>query len=186
MGPCSWTNWGRYPRACRSSSSGCCRSAKSGVSGTTSTDPLTCAYLPRPIATWQAELPKVAFVRTSIIAFEWLKSASHRCANVAKILLTLARVLLAEAATRLKRSVTGVSPASADKLLSYGWPGNVRELANAVERVVVLSRGDRVEVEDLPEEIRKAVPVPCRHERQDSATRGDLGHLACLPHRGAR
>jgi DNA-binding NtrC family response regulator len=75
-------------------------------------------------------------------------------------LLALARVLLEEAAKRLKRNVTGLSPAAADKLLSYGWPGNVRELANAMERAVVLARGSRVEVEDLPEEVRKALDGP--------------------------
>lgn len=75
-------------------------------------------------------------------------------------LLALARVLLEEAAKRLKRNVTGLSPASADKLLGYGWPGNVRELANAMERAVVLARGSRVEVDDLPEEVRKALDGP--------------------------
>ncbi|MEM6795169.1 MAG: sigma 54-interacting transcriptional regulator [Acidobacteriota bacterium] len=34
-------------------------------------------------------------------------------------------------------------------LARHGWPGNVRELENAFERAVVLSRGPRVEVEDL-------------------------------------
>lgn len=75
-------------------------------------------------------------------------------------ILVLARVLLEEAAKRLKRNVSGVSPASADKLLSYVWPGNVRELANAIERAVVLARGSRVEVEDLPEEVRRASAGP--------------------------
>src|SRR6185503_5318499 len=39
-------------------------------------------------------------------------------------------------------------------LLSYGWPGNVRELANVMERVVLLSDGDRVTAPmlDLPRE----------------------------------
>jgi two-component system NtrC family response regulator len=37
----------------------------------------------------------------------------------------------------------------------YRWPGNVRELENAVERVVVLSRGDEVTLHDLPEFLRE-------------------------------
>jgi len=36
----------------------------------------------------------------------------------------------------------------------YGWPGNVRELENAVERAVVLCKGTRIGVEDLPPELR--------------------------------
>ena len=38
-------------------------------------------------------------------------------------------------------------------LRAYPWPGNVRELENALERAVVLSRGPRIEVDDLPETI---------------------------------
>jgi transcriptional regulator with PAS, ATPase and Fis domain len=71
-------------------------------------------------------------------------------------ILPLARVLLAEAALRMKRSSLGLAPGAADQLLRYSWPGNVRELANAMERAVALARGDRVEPEDLAEEIRQA------------------------------
>jgi DNA-binding NtrC family response regulator len=74
--------------------------------------------------------------------------------------LPLARVLLADAALRMKRKISGLSPAAADQLLRYEWPGNVRELENAMERAVALARGNRVELEDLPEEIRQAFPRP--------------------------
>jgi DNA-binding NtrC family response regulator len=73
-------------------------------------------------------------------------------------ILPLARVLLAEATLRLKRPMSGVSPQAADQLLRYDWPGNVRELENAMERAVAMSSVRRVEVDDLPEEIRQAVP----------------------------
>jgi two-component system response regulator HydG len=74
--------------------------------------------------------------------------------------LPLARVLLADAALRMKRKIAGVAPAAADQLLRYEWPGNVRELENAMERAVALARGGRVELEDLPEEVRQAFPRP--------------------------
>jgi two-component system nitrogen regulation response regulator NtrX len=35
----------------------------------------------------------------------------------------------------------------------YDWPGNVRELKNALERSLVLCRGDEIGVADLPEEV---------------------------------
>jgi len=73
-------------------------------------------------------------------------------------LLPLARVLLAEATERLGRRVSGLSPEAADQLLRYEWPGNVRELGNAIERAVALSEGNRVEKDDLPEEVRAAPP----------------------------
>jgi len=75
-------------------------------------------------------------------------------------ILPLARVLLADAALRMKRKISGLAPEAADQLLRYEWPGNVRELENTMERAVALARGSRVELEDLPEEVRQAFPVP--------------------------
>jgi len=74
--------------------------------------------------------------------------------------LPLARVLLADAALRMKRKIAGLAPDAADQLLRYEWPGNVRELENAMERAVALARGARVQLEDLPEEIRQSVATP--------------------------
>jgi two-component system response regulator HydG len=74
--------------------------------------------------------------------------------------LPLARVLLADAALRMKRKISALAPGAADQLLRYEWPGNVRELENTMERAVALARGSRVELEDLPEEIRQAFPKP--------------------------
>jgi two-component system, NtrC family, response regulator HydG len=84
--------------------------------------------------------------------------------------LPLARVLLADAALRMKRKISGLAPGAADQLLRHQWPGNVRELENAMERAVALARGNRVELEDLPEEIRQAFPMPV-------ATRGRVRPL---------
>ena len=75
-------------------------------------------------------------------------------------ILPLARLLLAEAAMRMDRKISGLSPGAADQLLRYEWPGNVRELENAMERAVALARGSRVDLRDLPEEIREAFPIP--------------------------
>jgi len=72
--------------------------------------------------------------------------------------LPLARVLLADAAQRMHRAVDGLTPKAADQLLRYDWPGNVRELQNALERAVALAEKSRVDVNDLPEEIRSALP----------------------------
>ena len=35
-------------------------------------------------------------------------------------------------------------------LLNYDWPGNVRELENTIERLVVMSRSDKITASDLP------------------------------------
>ena len=39
----------------------------------------------------------------------------------------------------------------------HDWPGNVRELENVVERLIVLAKGDTVEYEDLPSQLRNEV-----------------------------
>ena len=47
------------------------------------------------------------------------------------------------------RRLTGFSPAAIEALRRYRWPGNVMELKNAIERAVVLARGEVVDPEDL-------------------------------------
>jgi DNA-binding NtrC family response regulator len=84
-------------------------------------------------------------------------------------ILPLARVLHAEAARRMKRKMSGLAPAAADQLLRYEWPGNVRELENTMERAVALGRGTRVELEDLPEEIRQLLQKPVVMPRRPGA-----------------
>ena len=74
-------------------------------------------------------------------------------------ILAIARTLLAEAALRMNRDISTFSPACADQLLRHHWPGNVRELENAMERAVALALGSRVELDDLPEEVRNATPT---------------------------
>ncbi len=45
---------------------------------------------------------------------------------------------------------TTISEEALEKLVNYDWPGNVRELENAIERAVVLSRGNLITPEHLP------------------------------------
>lgn len=54
----------------------------------------------------------------------------------------------------LNKNIKGFSKEAERKLLSYNYPGNVRELANIVECSMVLSNGEVIEVEDLPEEVK--------------------------------
>ena len=49
-----------------------------------------------------------------------------------------------------------VEPEAMRALENYDWPGNVRELRNAVEKMVVLSEGERLGMDDLPYEIAHA------------------------------
>ncbi|MDH3443489.1 MAG: sigma-54 dependent transcriptional regulator, partial [Deltaproteobacteria bacterium] len=53
-----------------------------------------------------------------------------------------------------KKSVTDITSSALALLMAYGWPGNVRELENAVQRMMVICKGDTLDVEDIPLEIR--------------------------------
>jgi two-component system, NtrC family, response regulator AtoC len=69
-------------------------------------------------------------------------------------ILLLTAHLLNKTAEREKKSIVGVSPAAAEKLVAYSWPGNVRELQNCIEHAVALARYDQITPEDLPDKIR--------------------------------
>jgi DNA-binding NtrC family response regulator len=68
--------------------------------------------------------------------------------------LPLAQHFLRQFASRADKSILGISPAAAEKLVAYAWPGNVRELQNCIERSVALARYDHIGVDDLPEKVR--------------------------------
>jgi DNA-binding NtrC family response regulator len=57
---------------------------------------------------------------------------------------------------RLGKRVEHVDPEALERLSQYGWPGNVRELENAVERAIVLAKGDVFGIELLPSVLRGA------------------------------
>jgi len=49
--------------------------------------------------------------------------------------------------------VKRLSPRVLAALEAYDWPGNVRELLHAIERAVILSKGEEIQPEDLPPEV---------------------------------
>ena len=54
-----------------------------------------------------------------------------------------------------------LSAAALAALEAYPWPGNVRELLHAIERAVILSRGEEIQPSDLPPEVLgAAAPSP--------------------------
>jgi DNA-binding NtrC family response regulator len=53
-----------------------------------------------------------------------------------------------------------LGPAALTALEGYSWPGNVRELLHVIERAVILSKGEEIQVEDLPPEVAGASLPP--------------------------
>jgi PAS domain S-box-containing protein len=59
-----------------------------------------------------------------------------------------------------QRRVQGVTERALRALMAYEYPGNIRELQNAIEHGFVLSRGELIDLDGLPPEIRgAAAPV---------------------------
>ena len=66
---------------------------------------------------------------------------------------------IAEFARDNQREVDGIEPDALARLVHYDWPGNIRELRNCIECMVVLAKGRKLSVADIPENIREARPV---------------------------
>lgn len=52
-----------------------------------------------------------------------------------------------------RQTARSFTPAVTEVLLKYSWPGNIRELRNAIERMLMLSKGREVQLADLPETV---------------------------------
>jgi DNA-binding NtrC family response regulator len=73
----------------------------------------------------------------------------------------LASEFLDRYATQNGKKVSDFDVPAWDWILSYHWPGNVRELKNAVERAVIMSRGDKISLSDvMPRHLRIAAEMP--------------------------
>jgi len=66
----------------------------------------------------------------------------------------LAQSFLREFAREMGKEVKDFTADALEALIHYSWPGNVRELRAALEHAVVLCRGDRISMRDLPPSIR--------------------------------
>jgi formate hydrogenlyase transcriptional activator len=51
-----------------------------------------------------------------------------------------------DCARRMRRTITRMPTATMEALMRYSWPGNIRELQNLIERAVVLSSGEVLQV----------------------------------------
>jgi len=95
------------------------------------------------------------FYRLDVVAVR-LPPLRERGEDVPLLAMTFLRRLADANGKRL----SGFTPAALAALERYGWPGNVRELLHAIERAVILTRGEVIDVGDLPEAIRLAAGPP--------------------------
>jgi len=88
----------------------------------------------------------------------------------------LAAHFIARYSQKTGKAVRGITPEARALLLAHPWPGNVRELENILERMIVLSSGDLLDVADLPAELRGAAR-PQENRNLKDATR-EVAHQA--------
>jgi transcriptional regulator with PAS, ATPase and Fis domain len=62
----------------------------------------------------------------------------------------LAEYFAGKITARMGRHFRGFAPEAQNILQRYDWPGNVRELINAIERSLIIARGDTITPADLP------------------------------------
>ncbi len=87
----------------------------------------------------------------------------------------LLRQLFATLSERLPEAPRDMESRAVARLLEYEWPGNVREMRNVLERALILATGeDRVRLEHLPGELRKAAGGPDRAGSPEVVTLRDL------------
>ena len=86
----------------------------------------------------------------------------------------LANEFLARFAEQNEKPMSGLDDAAWEWILSYNWPGNVRELKNAVERAVIMSRGDKIKAADImPRHLRRGGDAPMSITVPPGATLAD-------------
>ncbi len=84
------------------------------------------------------------------------------------------------------RTLQGISSAALGALTRYDWPGNVREVKNIVERMIVLSTGPKLDVDNVPEDIQKfsrsANPAPTAALSNSASAPADSGRIDRMEH----
>ena len=88
--------------------------------------------------------------------------------------------ILAALCLRHQRRGLALTPGARQAIATYPWPGNVRELINALERAVVLTGGDAITADDLPDQVAAPVaglPAPSIARAQGSLRDLERAHV---------
>jgi len=84
-------------------------------------------------------------------------------------------------------SLKQFSPEALELIKKHEWPGNIRELSNTVAQALLLSKGNLIEVEDLPERIRREFKINNLESLEQQMTAAvSKSAFACLPETGEK
>jgi DNA-binding NtrC family response regulator len=65
---------------------------------------------------------------------------------------------------KYNKQLQGYSQTATSVMYNYQWPGNVRELESAIERAILLSKGEKIEAADLPFTATVAPPTSTNND----------------------
>jgi two-component system response regulator AtoC len=88
-------------------------------------------------------------------------------------IVPLTRFFIEHYNRKFKRSIEGVSDASAKLLVTHDWPGNVRELRNAIERAMILEESALITPPSLPISISRPEPGSAMAQPPSAEIPGD-------------
>ncbi|MEJ2157351.1 MAG: sigma 54-interacting transcriptional regulator, partial [Desulfobacteraceae bacterium] len=74
-----------------------------------------------------------------------------------KDIIELARYFLKQFSIKYQRDYLSISHEDEKRLCLYGWPGNIRELEHVIERSVILSKGEQIEIDIITDPNRTFV-----------------------------
>ena len=92
------------------------------------------------------------FYRLNVIALH-LPPLRQRADDIPLLVRDISRAARGAARSEPQKHI---SESAMEVLQSYSWPGNVRELENALERAVILTDGEVIDIDGLPEKIARA------------------------------
>ena len=73
--------------------------------------------------------------------------------------LVLAEYFINEFNKKLGKEIKGFTKRALKLIYEYDWPGNIREMENTIERCLIITENDVVDVEDLPSHLRTAESI---------------------------
>lgn len=72
-------------------------------------------------------------------------------------ILILAEYFLNKFSQKLNKKLKGFSKKAYKLIYEYDWPGNIREMENTIERCLIISDGNYIDVDDFPQHIKLGV-----------------------------
>src|SRR5271166_3417929 len=120
-----------------------------------------------PLAIRSGKFREDLFYRLRVVTIELPPLRAHK-----SDIPVLAEAFLQMHGSRLGR-IAKITREAMAAIERYDWPGNVRELKNALERSLVLCRGEEISAGDLPQEVVSGEAAP--HRNSDGASENGFG-----------